>query len=246
MSKGTRTNNKRDSGRDAGGFVALPWCVLDSAAYAGLSHPARSLLVEFARQFVRDNNGRLLASDAYLAKRGWFSAGVIQKAKQELMATGFIHETVMGHRPNKASWYAITWQTLDKIPGYDVGAAETFKRSAYRTSPAKPKRPALKCKRHKKVLTPLHGIESAPIAPPPGVGDVLSTPSHGAISTTFDTHSTPSHGIHLEKPSTAVERRSGIAAAGLAGPLNCNDHTDRFHLLTQNQIGVIASLTATT
>ena len=42
-----------DSSRDAGGFVALPWSVLDSAAYQGLSHPARSLLLEIARQVVR-------------------------------------------------------------------------------------------------------------------------------------------------------------------------------------------------
>jgi hypothetical protein len=244
MSKGTRTNNKRDSGRDAGGFVALPWSVLDSAAYSGLSHPARSLLMEFARQYVRDNNGRLLASGAYLAKRGWFSAGAIQKAKLELIAAGFIHEMVMGHRPNKASWYAITWQTLDRIPGYDVGAAETFQRSAYRTAPAKPKRPAPKCKRNKKVLTPPHGIETSLIAPPHGVREVLPTPPHGAISPTFCTLSTPPHGNHLEKPSIAVGSKPGIAAAGLRGQLACTGHADRHHWLTQDQIGFIANLTA--
>jgi hypothetical protein len=30
--------------------------------------------MEIARQFVRDNNGRLLASDAYFSKRGWNSS----------------------------------------------------------------------------------------------------------------------------------------------------------------------------
>ena len=81
---------KGDSGRDAGGFVALPWSVLDSPAYARLSHPARALLLELARQFVRDNNGKLLLSAAYLAKRGWKSADVITRAKRELLAAGFI------------------------------------------------------------------------------------------------------------------------------------------------------------
>ena len=87
---------------------------MDCPAYAELSHPAKSLLLEIARQYVRDNNGRLLTSMAYLKERG------------------FIHETVMGHRPNKASWYAVTWYALDKLNGYDPGAAESFERGAYR------------------------------------------------------------------------------------------------------------------
>ena len=80
MANGRNRGHKGDSGRDAGGFIALPWSVLDCPAYARLSHPARALLFELARQFVRDNNGRLLASAAYLAKRGWKSADVITRA----------------------------------------------------------------------------------------------------------------------------------------------------------------------
>ena len=131
MANGRNRGQKGDSGRDAGGFVALPWSVLDCPAYARLSHPARALLFELARQIVRDNNGRLLASAAYLAKRGWKSADVITRAKRDLIEAGFIHETVKGHRPNKASWYAVTWRVLDKIPGFDIGAAEMFERGAY-------------------------------------------------------------------------------------------------------------------
>jgi len=63
-----------DQGRDSGGFVALPWAVLDCPAYAGLSMHARALLLEVARQYVRDNNGRLLLSRAYMGARGWKSA----------------------------------------------------------------------------------------------------------------------------------------------------------------------------
>lgn len=70
MANGRNGRRKRDTGRVGGPFVAMPWHVLDSPAYVGLSHPARSLLMEMARQFVRDNNGRLLASRAYLAERG--------------------------------------------------------------------------------------------------------------------------------------------------------------------------------
>ncbi|WEE75961.1 hypothetical protein LZ683_17550 [Comamonas testosteroni] len=89
-------------------------------------------MTDIARQFVRDNNGKLLCSMAYLGSRGWKSNDVITRAKAELLAAGFIYETVKGQRPNKASWYAVTWRVLDKHPGYDAGAAEGFVRGAYR------------------------------------------------------------------------------------------------------------------
>ena len=126
------TRVKRDSGRIPGGFVALPWAVLDSPSYGLLSHPARSLLLELARQYTGSNNGRLLTSAAYLSKRGWNSTDVITRAKRELISAGFIHETVRGCRPNKASWYAVTWQTLDRLPGYDFEALATFRRGGFR------------------------------------------------------------------------------------------------------------------
>ena len=58
MANGRNKARKGDSGRDSGGFIALPWSVLDCPAYARLSMHARALLLEVARQFVRDNNGR--------------------------------------------------------------------------------------------------------------------------------------------------------------------------------------------
>ena len=192
MANARNRGQKGDSGRDSGGFIALPWSVMDCAAYALLSHPAKALLFELARQFVRDNNGRMLLSGAYLAKRGWKSADVITRAKRELLTAEFIFETVKGHRPNRASWYAVTWRTLDKLPGYDTGAALTFERGAYQKS-------ALL----KKSLTPSHGVESPAIAPPHGVGRMPTTPSHGAIKATLGQFPTPSHGNHLEMPSIA-------------------------------------------
>ena len=95
--------SKRETGRDPGPFVALPLSVLDCPGYAALSHPARALLLEVARQCKGDDNGRLLLSRVYLAGRGWKSADVIQRAKVELIKAEFIFETVRGHRPNKAS-----------------------------------------------------------------------------------------------------------------------------------------------
>lgn len=132
MANGRNKHSKVDTGRDAGGFVALPWSVLDSPAYFQLSANARSLLLEVARQLGSNNNGTLLLSRAYLAKRGWKSMDMLMKGKKELLQNGFIHETVMGCRPNKASWYAVTWHRLDRNPKFDPGAFELFERSAYK------------------------------------------------------------------------------------------------------------------
>jgi hypothetical protein len=118
-----------------GGFAAIPWVVLDSPAYAALSHPARALLVEVARQFTGNNNGRLLLSPAYLSKRGWNSSDVIARAKLALINAGFVYQTVQGHRPNKASWYALTWQTLDRHSSFDPGAYDLFRRGSFATAP---------------------------------------------------------------------------------------------------------------
>lgn len=194
MANGRNIGRKADSGRDSGGFVALPWAVLDCPAYARLSMHGRALLLEVARQLVRDNNGRLLLSRAYMGKRGWKSADMLTKAKCELLQGGFIHQTVQGHRPNKASWYAVTWRVLDRHPGYDVGAVETFERSAYnKGSPLK-----------NTVLSPPHGTGSAKTVPSHGTSSLAAVPHHGPIKALCSPTSVPPHGHHLEKPSAGA------------------------------------------
>lgn len=165
-----KTGRRIDTQRDPGGFVALPWSVLDCPAYAALSHPARALLLEFARQLGKDNNGRLLASFAHLAPRGWTSKDVITRAKRELLAGGFIFETVMGRRPNRAGWYAMTWRTLDRHPGYDDGAADLFRRGAYRKNDT---------------LSPPPGPRLVSIGPSHGPMPSLPGPSHGPMKHVF-------------------------------------------------------------
>jgi hypothetical protein len=147
--------------------------------------------MEFARQFVRDNNGRLLASSAYLEKRGWKSVDVITRAKRELLEAGFIFETVKGQRPNKASWYAVTWRALDNCAGYDPSTKGAFERGAYlKSTPLKIK-----------ALTPPDGVGSDQIAPPHGARTRTTTPSHGAIPANSGHLSTPPDGDHLDMPS---------------------------------------------
>jgi hypothetical protein len=206
----SKPKRRKDSSRDDGPFIALPWSVMDTPAYVALSMHARALLLEVARQYVRDNNGRLLLSRAYMAGRGWKSADMLTKAKRELLEGGFIFETCKGARPNKASWYAITWHTLDPHPGFDMGAVHAFKRSAYRSGlpmPApKPTRDELYRKWDKPKnasLVPPHGTETPPIGPPHGTETPLHVPPHGPIRAISDPLSVPPHGHHLDMPSTA-------------------------------------------
>lgn len=187
MGRDKARRTAKGGGRDAGGFVALPWSVLDCDAYKNLSHPAKSLLIEFARQFVLDNNGRLLASSKYLKNRGWKSADVIHRAKQELIQAGLIYETVKGHRPNKASWYAITWQNLVKDSRYDAGAWEGWRhaRSSYRNTP----------------LIPSGGTKGHLIEPSHGIAIVGIKPSDGTVRFDKCYPPIPLDGNHLEIPS---------------------------------------------
>lgn len=208
MSK-NRAKKVGDSGRDGGGFVALPWVMLDSPAWGRLSHPARGLLLELCRQYVRDNNGRLLLSRAYLEPRGWKSASLIDRAKKELLAAGFIHQTVQGQRPNRASWHALTFYTLDRLPGYDEGAVEGFRRGAYRDAEPLPRPKPTREQLYRKWdrpaknadLSPSGGTEKAAIAPSQGTEKPSPVPSGGTIRATFAHLPVPSEGHLLEIPS---------------------------------------------
>jgi len=184
--------HQKGSSRDGGGFVALPWSVLDCASFRALSHPAKSLLIEFSRQYVKDNNGRLLASSKFLKNRGWNSADVIHRAKLELLEAGLIYETVKGHRPNKASWYAITWQNLDKDSRYDAGAWEGWihARSGYKNTS----------------LIPPDGLNSYSIVPSNGITTGSLIPLDGTIKGINRYIPIPSDGNHLEIPSTQNKR----------------------------------------
>lgn len=152
------TGKSNATGRDLGRFIALPHSVINSAAYLNLSMHARALLIEIAKQYKGDNNGKLIVTKAVMKKRGWNSSSMLVKAKKELLNNNFIFETFKGHRPNKASWYAVTWYRLDEIKGFDEGAKLLFKQGAYHTEPL------IK----NKILSPPRGPKDALIGPPQG------------------------------------------------------------------------------
>jgi hypothetical protein len=189
--RGGSKRSKFQVSRDAGGFLALPYSVLDSSDFQKLSTNAKALLLEVGRQLRKDNNGRLLLSKAHLLPRGWKSSDMISKGKKELLECGFIYETVMGHRPNKASWYAVTWQAIDTLSGYDEGVVKGFVRSPYL------KNVALK----KNVVIPYSGVGKCTTAPCNGLTTAKAVPSDGAISPHLSYLSSPHHGHHLDTPS---------------------------------------------
>lgn len=123
-------DSRKGSSRDGSRFIALPYLLLDCPAYLALSFSARALLVDMARQYSGSNNGRLVICDKAMKPRGWTSSATIHKAKRELLDAGFISETRKGQKPNKASWFALTWQTLDWSPEMDIQRSG-FVRSAY-------------------------------------------------------------------------------------------------------------------
>ena len=125
QSKG-RKNRRGKSGQ----FVALPMYVLNSQAYIDLGCTAIALLIEIARQYNGSNNGDLTTTNNILHPRGFNSHGVINNAKGQLLAHGFIQETRKGKRPNVASLYAITWQPLNMMDKYEIGLT-AFKKNAF-------------------------------------------------------------------------------------------------------------------
>jgi len=118
--------------RDGGGFLAMPYSVINGAAYISLSAYARMLLLDLYAQYKGKNNGDLCAAYSMMKLRGWKSQHTLQKAKKELLDAELICETRKGARPNKASLYAVTWHDLDDCGGKLDITPRGFNRSAYR------------------------------------------------------------------------------------------------------------------
>lgn len=241
--------------RDAGLFVALPHAVLTSVAYRGLSHTARSLLIDIAMQLSPrgENNGQLLCSRNHLASLGWKSADTVQRAKDDLIKAGFIFETVKGQRPNRASWYAVTWMALDRHQGYDAGTLAGFRRSAYMDAearanlviaPAKPDRESLFRKwdassqagqnagAKNDHLIPPHGTGAPSAVPSPGTGSACIAPSDGTVTPVFGASPVPSDGhlldvFHLEDLLTSLCLGTAGGGAGARSTEVRHQHRER-------------------
>lgn len=124
-----QVKQKRDGAN--GAVLVIPHVVLNSKAYKTLSSNAIRLLIDIAQQYNTYNNGALLASWRYMSEqRGWKSADMLSKAKQELLERELLIQTVQGQRPNKASWYGLGWLALDDLNGLEI-KPQSWPRGAY-------------------------------------------------------------------------------------------------------------------
>lgn len=99
-------------------YAAIEWRVLDSAAFADLSHSACRLLMLLARQLTKqNNNGHLQATYSWCKKRGIGSEHTLRDAIADLIAHGFICRT-RSHGAN-GTWaqYAVTWLPIKDKSG---------------------------------------------------------------------------------------------------------------------------------
>ncbi|MFZ4553665.1 MAG: hypothetical protein ACOYNQ_03835 [Burkholderiales bacterium] len=160
--------------RIEGPFIALPLTVLDSPGFRTLSNASIRVLLMVARQYNGSNNGRLLATPKQLAFYGCNSHDTIAKARRELVEHGLLFQTRQGGRPNRASWYALSWQNLDRHPDYDPGTAEAFvgQRRAYERYLPERK---IDC------LIPTIGTKRVPTVPATGLNPAAPIPLIGTM-----------------------------------------------------------------
>lgn len=121
-----RKREKIKGRKESGRFVGIPFCVLESNDYIGLSYKSKALLIDLALQYNGKNNGDLTAAFAILKKRGWVREATIFTAVKELMVANLIIRTREGKFQNphsRCALYAITWQPINECFGKDLDIA---------------------------------------------------------------------------------------------------------------------------
>ena len=109
----TRRSKKSKPSWGGGGFAALPHHVIESSKFAMLSPQATKLLIDLLAQYKGSNNGDLCAAMTTLKPRGWKSSESLQRAKRELVQTGFLVVSRKGGR-HKPDLYAITFYRVNE------------------------------------------------------------------------------------------------------------------------------------
>jgi hypothetical protein len=192
----------------SGAYAPFPHAVADSIAYQGARPAAKALLFELMRQHNgTNNNGHLHLSFLWLAKRGWTSRDVIQRARDELVARGLIVQTKQGGLNMGASRYALTWLPLTNYVGLDVLAGE-YRRGAYAALDPHPRiRAAL----------PAGGTASTgqrySAVPADGTGMAPTVPPHGTETAVLRASTVPPDGNNelLPFPARSLRVAGGSA-----------------------------------
>ena len=186
----------------------MPHAVLDSNAFQGAGHPARSLLYELIRQLTGRNNGHLQLASPWLKKRGWNSTDVVQRAKAELIARQLAIKTRLGGLNAGPDLWAVTWLPISDYTGLTEVSALTYHPGAWHflNPPVPiPKRDERSVSRRSAV--PSHGM-----------ADTLTVPSHGAKTALLDAQAVPSHGNNVSTNTPPAVPAVAVPARRLAQP----------------------------
>lgn len=194
-----------------GYYSALPHGLLDSVAFMGAGHPARSLLFDLLRQHNGRNNGHIQMAAPWMKKRGWTSNDVLHRAKLELIERGLIIQTRQGGLNAGANLYAVTWLQITNFVGLDI-QSKHYHPGAWRFMDTLP-------------VIGKHKLSSASrcgTAPPDGVAEPLAAPPHGAKTALSGASPAPSNGnneyTHTSiVPFIAKGKRPVVGAKGKSG-----------------------------
>ena len=192
----------------SGGFSAIPWSVLDSAAFQGATPRAKAMLFEVIRQLDGKNNGHLNLAISTLRKRGWKSTDAIQAAKAELLGRGLVIRTKAGGLNIGPDLYAVTWLIISNFVGLEIGSHQ-YHPGAWRFVE---NLPAPK-KRHTRTPEKREGHTASrnSTIPPHGTVEASTVPPHGTKTALLDASAIPPHGnnvIHQLPPTECSPART--------------------------------------
>ena len=94
----------------------MPHAFFKTPEFAALSGRAVKLLLELALQYSGSNNGDLCATHSVLRSRGFTSSDQLQKARDELVDSGWIQVSRQGGR-HACTLYALTFHPVDRCGG---------------------------------------------------------------------------------------------------------------------------------
>lgn len=124
MGRANRRAALAAASREAGGFSAWPHACASSPYFYRLSNSAKALLFDLLGQLRRDNNGNLTCAYTVLHRRGWKSKATVQRARDELLKSGWIVVTRYGGL-GITELYALTFHAICECEGKvtEYGAA---------------------------------------------------------------------------------------------------------------------------
>ncbi len=204
----------------SGRYSAVPHSLLDSVAFMGASHPTRSLLFELIRQHSGSNNGHLQLATSWLSKRGWASAGGIQKSKQEALERGLIVKTKEGGLNTGPDLYALTWLPITNFVGLHIKGNQYHPGEYLMMNPTTTgkddKPPTIKRNAAKRtVKRKLCSVRRNGTVPLDGMAKALTIPSDGTKTALFGTLTIPSDGNNVV--TTTPNKKSPARIVGIVG-----------------------------